>query len=48
MCRDIVPGERLPTGRDIFSTGIRLVFTAGDLDFDGYVNYVNYAQFARE
>ncbi len=44
----IVPGERLPTGRDIYSTDIRLVCSAGDLDFDCDVDFVDYAQLARE
>ncbi len=43
MCQDVVPGERLPTGRDI-----SLVSSTGDLDFDCDVDYVDYAQITRE
>jgi len=39
---------RWPTGKDKYSTDIRLVYSAGDLDFDGDVNFVDYAQFAAE
>jgi len=40
--------ERLPTGRGTFSTDIRLVCSAGDLDFDCDVDFVDYAQLAAE
>jgi len=42
------PGDFMPTGRDTFSTDIRLVCSAGDLDFDCDVDFVDYAQFAAE
>ncbi len=38
--------HRWPTGRDTFSIDIRLVCSAGDLDFDCDVDFVDYAQFA--
>jgi hypothetical protein len=37
-----------PTGRDSYSTDVRLVCSAGDLDFDCHVDFVDYAQFAEE
>jgi len=37
-----------PTGRDTYSTDIRLVCSAGDLDFDCDVDFVDYSQFAAE
>jgi len=37
-----------PTGRDIFSTDVRLVCSAADLDGDCDVDFVDYAQFAEE
>ena len=40
--------DRWPTGRDTFSTDIRLVCSAGDLDFDCDVDFVDYAQLAAE
>ncbi|GAI51665.1 unnamed protein product, partial [marine sediment metagenome] len=39
---------RWPTGKDKYSTDIRLVCSAGDLDFDCDVDFVDYAQFAAE
>jgi hypothetical protein len=30
-----------PSGRDIYSTDVRLVYSAGDLDFDGDVDFVD-------
>jgi hypothetical protein len=39
---------RWPTGRDTFSTDIRLVCSAGDLDFDCDTDFVDYAQLAAE
>ena len=44
----IHPGDFMPTGRDTYSTDIRLVCSAGDLDFDCDVDFVDYAQLARE
>ncbi len=41
-CRD------RPNGRDPNSTDVRLVCSAGDLDFDCDVDFVDYAQFAAE
>ncbi len=43
---EIHPGDFMPTGRDTYSTDIRLVCSAGDLDFDCDVDFVDYAQFA--
>jgi hypothetical protein len=37
-----------PSGRDTYSTDVRLVCSAGDLDFDCDVDFVDYAQFAAE
>jgi hypothetical protein len=37
-----------PSGRDTYSTDVRLVYSAGDLDFDYDVDFVDYAQFAEE
>jgi len=37
-----------PTGRDSYSTDVRLVCSAGDLDFDCHVDFVDYAQFAEK
>jgi hypothetical protein len=48
LYQDETPGDRLPTGRDIYSVDMRLVCSAGDLDFDCDVDYVDYAQFASE
>ena len=45
---DFFPEDFLPTGRDTYSTDIRLVCSAGDLDFDCDVDFVDYAQFAAE
>jgi len=39
---------RWPTGRDKYSTDIRLVYSAGDLDFDTDVDFADYTQFAAE
>ncbi len=48
MCQDIVPGECLPTGRDIYNTDIRLACSASGLDCYCDVDFVDYAQLARE
>ena len=40
-------GSFMPTGRDIYSTDIRLVCSAGDLNFDCDVDYVDFEQFGR-
>jgi hypothetical protein len=45
---DYWPEDFLPTGRDTYSTDIRLVCSAGDLDFDCDVDFVDYAQLAAE
>ena len=42
-----VPGHTaMPTGRDVYSTDIRLVYSAGDFDFDCDVDFVDYAHLA--
>jgi hypothetical protein len=48
MCQDKVSGECLPTDRDVYNTDIRLVCSAGDLDSDCDVDFVDYAQLATE
>ncbi len=45
---DWTRGDFMPTGRDTYSIDIRLVCSAGDLDFDCDVDFVDYAQFAAE
>jgi hypothetical protein len=37
-----------PSGRDTNSTDVRLVWSAGDLDYDCDVDFVDYAQFAEK